>query len=66
MPRHDATALIMARTIGARIRQPALAAGGSRNDPAARRQKSEFLKVDGAVVDVCGGGPCFAKGYTGP
>jgi hypothetical protein len=37
-----------------------------RSDPAARRQKSEFLKVGGAVVDVCGGGPCFANGYSGP
>jgi hypothetical protein len=111
----DVTTLIMARTIGARIRQPALAAGRSpfsnpwwglrripsypfdgsalvwwdsgtpapplvnlpnrdgadphshpRSDPAARVQKSEFLKPGGAVVDVCGGGPCFANGYTGP
>jgi hypothetical protein len=37
-----------------------------RNEPAARVQKSEFLTVDGKVVDVCGGGPCFARGYTGP
>jgi hypothetical protein len=37
-----------------------------RSDPAARVQKSEFLKPGGAVVDVCGGGPCFANGYTGP
>jgi hypothetical protein len=111
----DVTSLIMARTIGARIRQPALAPGRSpfstpwyglrriasypyqgsalvwwdsgtppsplenlpnragadphshpRNDPAARRQKSEFLRIGGPVVDVCGGGPCFANGYTGP
>jgi hypothetical protein len=111
----DAAALVMARTIGARVRQPALASGRSamsnpwyglkriasfpysgsalvmwdsgtpaaplsnipnragtdphshpRSDPAARRQKSEFLKVDGAVIDVCGSGPCFANGYTGP
>jgi hypothetical protein len=111
----DVTTLVMARTIGARVRQPALAAGRSpfsnpwfglrripsypydgsalvwwdsgtpppplqnvpnrggedphgdpRADPAARRQKSEFLKTDGRVVDVCGGGPCFANGYTGP
>ena len=27
---------------------------------AARVQKSEFLKPDGAVVDVCGGAPCVA------
>jgi hypothetical protein len=32
----------------------------------ARRQKSEFLRVNGRVVDVCGGGPCFAEPYTGP
>ncbi|HEX6584071.1 MAG TPA: hypothetical protein VF056_10740 [Thermoleophilaceae bacterium] len=32
----------------------------------ARVQKSEFLKVGGAVVDVCGGKPCFAAPYTGP
>jgi hypothetical protein len=111
----DVTTLVMARTIGARVRQPALAAGRSpfsnpwyglrripsypydgsalvwwdsgtpppplinqpnragedphshpRSEPAARRQKSEFLKVGGGVVDVCGGGPCFANGYTGP
>ena len=34
--------------------------GDPRNDPDARVQKSEFLKPDGAVVDVCGGAPCFA------
>ena len=111
----DVTSLVMARTIGARIRQPALAAGRSpfsnpwyglrrirsypydgsalvwwdsgtpppplqnvpnregqdphshpRSDVNARRQKSEFLKIDGRVVDVCGAGPCFANGYTGP
>jgi hypothetical protein len=111
----DVTALVMARTIGARLRMPALAAGRSpfsnpwwglgpirefpfdgsalvwwdsgtpppplvnqpnragedphgdpRNEVAARRQKSEFLALDGAVVDVCGGGPCYANGYTGP
>jgi len=111
----DVTTLIMARTIGARVRQPALAPGRSpfsnpwyglrripsypfdgsalvwwdsgtppapltnepnregtdphshpRNEVAARRQKSEFLGVGGGVVDVCGGGPCFANGYTGP
>jgi hypothetical protein len=35
-----------------------------RRSPAARRQKSEFLRIDGRIVDVCGG-PCFADGYTG-
>jgi hypothetical protein len=31
-----------------------------RADPEARVQKSEFLRTDGAVVDVCGGAPCTA------
>jgi len=31
-----------------------------RNSPIARQQKSEFLKADGAVVDVCSGMPCLA------
>lgn len=31
-----------------------------RRQPAARLQKSEFLKNDGAVVDVCGGLACLA------
>ncbi len=31
-----------------------------RADPEARRQKAEFLKTDGAVIDVCGGAPCTA------
>jgi hypothetical protein len=31
-----------------------------RATPAARVQKSEFLKVDGRVVDVCDGKPCHA------
>lgn len=34
--------------------------GDPRNDPDARVQKSEFLKPDGAVVDVRGGQQCFA------
>ena len=29
-----------------------------RNSPTARRQKSEFLKPDGSVIDVCDGAPC--------
>jgi hypothetical protein len=37
-----------------------------RATPSARVQKSEFLKVGGSVVDVCGGRPCFAAPYTGP
>jgi hypothetical protein len=31
-----------------------------RSTPAARVQKSEFLKVDGRVVDVCGGAACHS------
>jgi hypothetical protein len=31
-----------------------------RNSPEARQQKSECLKKDGAVVDVCSGVPCTA------
>jgi hypothetical protein len=31
-----------------------------RRQPAARLQKSEFLKTNGAVVDTCGAGPCLA------
>jgi hypothetical protein len=37
-----------------------------RSDPKARTQKSWFLAVGGKVVDVCGGGPCYAHGYAGP
>jgi hypothetical protein len=40
--------------------------GNVRATPSARVQKSEFLKVGGAVVDVCGGKPCYAEPYTGP
>ena len=29
-------------------------------------QFSEFLKLDGAFTDTCGGGPCYAAGWTGP
>jgi hypothetical protein len=32
-----------------------------RHSRAARRQKAEFLKHDGRVIDVCGGRPCRAK-----
>jgi hypothetical protein len=31
-----------------------------RSSVAARVQKSEFLKIGGAVIDVCGGAPCVA------
>jgi hypothetical protein len=36
-----------------------------RNDPNGRIQKSAFLQIGGQVVDVCGGKPCYARGYTG-
>jgi hypothetical protein len=36
--------------------------GHPRADPDARRQKSAFLDDPGAVIDVCGGGPCYADG----
>jgi hypothetical protein len=35
-------------------------------EPAAAAQFSEFLKLDGAFVDTCGGRPCYAAGWTGP
>ena len=35
--------------------------GDPRSFPAARVQKSEFLKTNGAVIDVCGGGPCVIQ-----
>ncbi|HMC19129.1 MAG TPA: hypothetical protein VKH16_07870, partial [Gemmatimonadales bacterium] len=34
--------------------------GDPRSSPDARTQKSEFLKIGGAVVDVCSGMPCVA------
>ncbi len=34
--------------------------GKPRSQASARTQKSEFLKPDGAVVDVCSGMPCLA------
>jgi hypothetical protein len=38
-----------------------------RRTPAAREQKSEFLKVGGRVVDTCAPKrPCYSDGYTGP
>jgi hypothetical protein len=37
-----------------------------RSDVNARVQKSEFLKIGGRVVDVCGTRPCYAGGWTGP
>ena len=37
-----------------------------RSDVNARIQKSEFLKIDGRVINVCGSRPCYAGGWTGP
>ena len=34
--------------------------GKPRSQATARQQKSEFLKANGTVVDVCGGNPCLA------
>ncbi len=39
--------------------------GHPRNDVKARRQKAAFLKIGGVVTEQCGGGPCYADGYTG-
>lgn len=36
-----------------------------RHDPKNRTQKAAFLTT-GQIVDTCGGGPCYAAGYTGP
>ncbi len=36
-----------------------------RNEARARLQKSEFLKPNGRVVEVCGAAPCYARGWTG-
>ena len=36
-----------------------------RSTAIARLQKSEFLRVDGKVVDTCGPRPCYANGYQG-
>ena len=34
-----------------------------RNTPAAREQKSAFLRTDGTLIDVCGGGPCLTAAH---
>jgi hypothetical protein len=39
--------------------------GHPRGTPAARQQKSEFLKTGGKVTEVCGVKPCYANGYPG-
>ncbi len=36
-----------------------------RSTVAARLQKSEFMRSNGQVIDVCGGNPCFSDDYTG-
>jgi hypothetical protein len=38
--------------------------GFPRSTPAARLQRSEFLKANGAVVDTCGGRPCASVTST--
>jgi hypothetical protein len=40
--------------------------GLTATERAAAAQFSEFLKLDGAFVDTCGGAPCRAAGWTGP
>jgi hypothetical protein len=35
-------------------------------EPTGRLQVSEFLKPDGAFIDVCGPSPCYLAGWTGP
>ena len=37
--------------------------GDPRNTPAARQQKSDFLRSTGAVVEVCGGDPCLTAAH---
>jgi hypothetical protein len=37
-----------------------------RREASARLQKSEFLRIGGRVIDVCGDRPCYAGGWTGP
>jgi hypothetical protein len=37
-----------------------------RREASARLQKSEFLRIDGRVIDPCAGRPCYAGGWTGP
>ena len=37
-----------------------------RSSALARQQKSAFLSFGGSLIDVCGGGPCYADGFTGP
>jgi hypothetical protein len=37
-----------------------------RSDINGRIQKSEFLKIGGQVINVCGARPCYAAGWAGP
>ena len=37
--------------------------GDPRSTPAARLQKSEFLRTGGAVIEVCGTAPCFTSAH---
>jgi hypothetical protein len=37
-----------------------------RAERSARLQKSEFLKIGGGVIDVCGARPCYTDDWTGP
>jgi hypothetical protein len=39
--------------------------GHPRNTAIARLQKSQFLRLNGKVIDTCGPTPCYAAGYTG-
>lgn len=39
--------------------------GSPRNTVSARQQKSDFMRVDGEVTDVCGDAPCYSDDYTG-
>ena len=58
--------------VAAELEMPAMALldrngvyGAQRFSVAAREQKSDFLKPDGAVVDTCGGQPCYSRGWKG-
>jgi hypothetical protein len=38
--------------------------GDPRSTVAARQQKSDFLKREGRITDVCGGQPCHTDEYS--
>jgi hypothetical protein len=44
-------------------RDPHGALGG---EPLARTQVSQFLRIGGNLIDVCGAHPCYTAGWTGP